>query len=82
MILPVSTISTFSAIIRRAKMTNIREAKIIPDTRVYPFRNVSNEAGRKIMEDLANRGVINPHVTATGRRLLSFGDAEILANAL
>ena len=40
------------------------------------------EAGRKVMEDLASRGVIEPHVTGTGRRLLSFDDAELLANKL
>ena len=61
---------------------NIRDAKIVPDTRVYPFSNVSKEAGRKVMENLASQGVIEPHVTGTGRRLLSFEDAERLANAL
>ena len=61
---------------------NIRDAKIVPDTRVYPVGNVSKEAGRKIMEDLESQGLIKPHVTATGRRLLSFIDAERLANAL
>ena len=61
---------------------NIRDAKIVPDTRVYPVGNISKEAGRKIMEDLESRGVIEPHHTATRRRLLSFEDAERLANAL
>ena len=61
---------------------NIQDAKIVPDTRIYPVRSVSKEAGRKILEDLEARGVIEPHRTATGRRLLSFVDAERLANAL
>ena len=61
---------------------NIREAKIVPDTRIYPFRNVSKEAGRKVMERLMQSGEIEPHITGTHRRLLSFSEAEILANAL
>jgi len=67
--------------LRGGKM-NIREAKIVPDTRIYPLRNVSKEAGRKVMERLRARGVIDPMITGTHRRLLSFAEAEILANAL
>ncbi len=61
---------------------NIREAKIVPDTRVYTHSSVSKEAGRKVLQDLTNRGLINPHITGTHRRLLSFGEAEILADRL
>ena len=57
-------------------------AKIVPDTRIYQVRSVSKEAGRKVMEDLRSRGVIDPLITGTNRRLLSFVDAEKLANAL
>ena len=61
---------------------NIRDAKIVPDTRIYPFFSVSKEAGRKIMAALEARGVVTPYHTATGRRLLSLEDTERLADAL
>ena len=61
---------------------NIRDAKIVPDTRIYPLRNVSKIAGRKVLEDLRERGVINPLETSTRRQFLSFRDAEILVDAL
>ena len=61
---------------------NIREAKIVPDTRIYSFRNVSKEAGRKVMEHLRTCGAIDPMITVTRRRLLSFAEAEVLAKAL
>jgi len=63
-------------------MMNICDAKIVPDTRIYPLRSVSKEAGRKVMEDLRSRGVIDPMITGTHRRLLSFVEAQILADAL
>ena len=61
---------------------SILEAKIVPDTRIYPLQSISKEAGRKVMEDLRSRGVIDPMITSTNRRLLSFAEAQILADAL
>ena len=61
---------------------NIRNAPIVPDTRVYAVANVSKEAGRKRLIDLQHLGQVDPVITGTGRRLLSFEDAERLAAAL
>ncbi len=63
-------------------MTDICKAKIVPDTNVYQVRRVSQKAGRRVMEDLRSRGAIDPMITVTHRRLLSFGEAQILADAL
>ena len=60
----------------------IREAKIVPDLRVFHAQGVSKEYGRKVMRELESKGVIDPHTTQTGRCLLSFEDAERLASAL
>ncbi|MCH7923106.1 MAG: hypothetical protein IH975_08755 [Nitrospinae bacterium] len=60
----------------------IIDAKIVPDTRIYPLLNVSKESGRKVMDELRSRGVIDPRITGTHRRLLSFREAQILADAL
>ncbi len=61
---------------------NIRNVKIVPDLRVFEAASVSREHGRKRLHALASRGVIEPKRTPTGRCLLSFEDAERLANAL
>ena len=61
---------------------NIKNAKIVPDLRVFQTINVSKEAGRKRMEELSSKGLIEPLRTPTGRCLLSIEDAERLANAL
>ena len=66
----------------KEQLVNIRDAKIVPDTRIYPLRNVSKMAGRKVLEDLRERGVIDPLETSTRRQFLSFRDAEILVDAL
>ena len=63
-------------------MSEISEAKIVPDTRVYQVRCISTRAGRKVMNELQKRGVIDPLITGTHRRLLSIGEAQVLANAL
>ena len=57
----------------------IRNAKIVPDLRVFQAQGVSKEFGRKVMKELAARGEIRPHTTQTGRSLLNFDDAERLA---
>jgi hypothetical protein len=61
---------------------DIRKAPIIEDVRVYAFRNISKPTGRKRLERLQAEGVVNPTITPTGRKLLSFEDAERLAAAL
>ncbi len=60
----------------------IREAKIVPDLRIFEAASVSRETGRKRIKDLVAQGVIDPKRTPTGRCLLSFDDAERLAAAL
>ena len=61
---------------------SIREAKIIPDLRIYAIQNVSKEHGRKRLEELFAKGEIQPLRTSTGRTLLSFKDAKRLAEVL
>jgi hypothetical protein len=61
---------------------NIREAKIVPDLRVFTARNVSLEHGRKRLRELQEQGLVDPLRTPTGRTLLSFEDAERLSAAL
>ena len=60
----------------------IRDAKIVPDLRLFQAQGVTKEWGRKVMAELVEEGEINPLKTATGRCLLSFEDAERLANEL
>lgn len=61
---------------------SIREYPLVPDLRVFAFANVSKEHGRKRLQELQQRGLIKPTRTPTGRQLLSFRDAETLAEAL
>lgn len=61
---------------------DIRNAKIVPDVRVFEAANVSRDHGRERLRDLVAERKISPRRTPTGRCFLSFGDAEILANAL
>ena len=63
-------------------MNIINTMKIVPDLRVFEAASVSRELGRKRITELAERGVISPKRTPTGRCLLSFEDAERLADAL
>lgn len=60
----------------------LREAPIVPDTRVFAFMGLSKEAGRKRMQELEASGDIEVLRTPTGRRWLTVSDAERLANAL
>lgn len=61
---------------------SIRDVPMVPDLRVYQFKNVSRPHGRKRLRELQDSGLIKPVETSTGRRLLSFRDAEALAEAL
>ena len=60
----------------------LRELPIVPDTRVFAVRDVSNDTGRKRMQELEANGDIEVLRTSTGRRWLTVRDAERLANAL
>ncbi len=60
----------------------LREAPIVPDTRVFTFIGLSKEAGRKRMQELEARGDIEVLRTPTGRRWLTVSDAERLVEAL
>ncbi len=61
---------------------SIREVPMVNDLRIYQFKNVSKEHGRKRLAELQEQGLIRPVATPTGRKLLSFRDAEALAEAL
>jgi ribosomal protein S25 len=61
---------------------DIREAKIVPDLRLFTALNVSREHGRKRLRELEEQGVVDPLRTPTGRTLLSFEEAERLSAAL
>ena len=63
-------------------MNNIRTLKIVPDLRVFEAVRVSRDLGRRRIKDLTEIGLIDPLKTPTGRCLLSFEEAETLANAL
>ena len=58
----------------------IRDAKIVPDLRLFQAQGVSKEWGRKVMAELIEKGEISPLKTPTGRCLLSLADTERLAN--
>jgi hypothetical protein len=59
-----------------------KDVPLIPDLRIYTMRNVSREHGRKVLKELEADGKVRPEHTATGRRLLTIHDAEVLADAL
>lgn len=61
---------------------DIREAKIVPDLRVFTALNISREHGRKRLKELEKQGIIDPLRTPTGRTLLSFEEAERLSAAI
>lgn len=61
---------------------NIRQAKIVPDLRVFAAANVSKERGRRRLSELQQEGLVQPLRTPTGRTLLSFEEAERLVAAL
>jgi hypothetical protein len=60
----------------------IRDVPLVNDLRIYQFKNVSKEHGRKRLTELESKGLIRPTATPTGRKLLSIRDAEALAEAL
>ena len=61
---------------------NIREAKIIPIIRIFDLAEVSRDHGRDRVRDLVDENKISLKRTPTGREFVSFGDAEIIADAL
>jgi hypothetical protein len=60
----------------------LREAALIPDLNLFAHAHVSKERGRKRLAELERKGKIKPTTTPTGRKLLSFRDAEALVEAL
>ena len=60
----------------------LREAAIVPDTRIFTLKAISKEAGRKRMQRLEADGKITVVRTPMGRRWLTVADAERLAAAL
>ena len=64
------------------ELVEIRDAKIVPDLRLFQAQGISKEWGRKVMAELVEKGEISPLMTPTGRCLLSFTDAERLAHEL
>jgi hypothetical protein len=60
----------------------LREAAIVPDTRIFTLKEISKEAGRKRMEKLEAAGKITVVRTPMGRRWLTVADAVRLAAAL
>lgn len=61
---------------------DIRNAQMIPDSRLIPALGVARPFGRKLLDELAAAGVIEPLYTASGRRLVSIRDAEKIAARL
>ena len=60
----------------------LRDVALIPDLNLYAHRHVSKELGRKRLAELEHAGRVQPVTTPSGRKLLSFRDAEALAEAL
>ena len=60
----------------------IRRAKIVAPRRVFRVVGVSDEYGNRILAGLQAKGSIEPHETTSGRKTLSFEDAEFLAGVL
>lgn len=60
----------------------IKTAPCIQDLRVYEGKRVCKESGRKVLNDLEARGLINPQRTSTGRTYLTIDDALALEQAL
>ena len=61
---------------------DIRNAKIVPDLRVFEAANVSRDHGRERLRDLVSENRIAPMRTPTGRCFLTFDEAELLAEEL
>ena len=58
----------------------LAEEKLIPDSRVWPFLNVSRDKGRRDLRDLEGRGLVTPKRSPTGRIEVSFNDLVTLAH--
>ncbi len=61
---------------------NIRIIPIVSDLRIIEAAHVSRERGRSRIKEMERQGLIKPLRTPTGRTLLSFEDAEIVAEEL
>ncbi len=61
---------------------DISDVKIVPDTNLFGAVGVSVKWGRKIVKDLESEGLVSPLRTPTGRRILSFREAETVMNSV
>ena len=53
---------------------DLKQVKIIPDTKLWPALGVSRDKGRRDLKKLEEQGLIAPIHTPTGRFNLSFND--------
>ncbi len=61
---------------------DISDVKIVQDTNLFGAVGVSLKWGRKVVKDLESAGLVSPLRTPTGRRILSFREAEIVMNSV
>ena len=61
---------------------DISDVKIVQDTNLFGAYGVSVKWGRKVVKDLESEGLVSPLRTPTGRRILSFREAEAVMNSL
>lgn len=63
-------------------MTNIQDAKIVSDVRLFAVAGISAKCGRKALEALEAEGAVSPLRTPTGRTFLSQREAETVLLAV
>ncbi len=61
---------------------DISDVKIVQDTTLFGAYGVSVKCGRKAVDALEAEGLVSPLLTPTGRRILSFREAEAVMNSL
>ncbi len=61
---------------------DISDVKIVQDTTLFGAYGVSVRCGRKVVKDLESEGLVSPLRTPTGRRILSFREAETVMNSV
>ena len=60
---------------------DISDVKIVQDTNLFGACGVSVKCGRKAVKALESEGLVSPLRTPTGRRILSFREAEVVMNS-
>ena len=53
---------------------DLKQIKIIPDTKLWPTLGVSKDKGRRDLKKLEEQGLVSPSHTPTERFNLSFND--------